>query len=72
MTINGKGIEVEGNDNLIIKNNASRNTTNYFITSNNRFGPIIDLTVLFTAAVNGDSAASNIPTTDPSANFATH
>jgi parallel beta-helix repeat protein len=67
---NDRGIDVSGGSNLIIKNSASNNTTNYNIAVNNRYGPIVDLTALGSAAVTGNSAAGTTVNADPEANFA--
>jgi hypothetical protein len=65
------GIRVDGTGVIIIRNTCSGNTTaNYSIVANNRYGPIIDITATGTAAVTGNSAASNLGSTDPNANFA--
>jgi parallel beta-helix repeat protein len=69
VTDNHYGIHVTEDKNLIIKNTASGNTTNYEIAANNRYGPIIDITASGQPAVSGNSAASTVDTTDPWANF---
>ncbi|MCG3125292.1 MAG: hypothetical protein CHACPFDD_00110 [Phycisphaerae bacterium] len=65
-----RGVDVDSTGNLIIRNTARSNTTNYDIVAGNRYGPIIDITAGGTAAVTGNSAASTMSTTDPWANFA--
>lgn len=65
-----RGVDVDGTGNLIIRNTARGNTTNYDIVAGNRYGPIIDITAGGTAAVSGNSAASTMSSTDPWANFA--
>jgi hypothetical protein len=73
---NDRGIEV-GNPfspttpkgNLIIKNSARSNIPNYKIAVDNRYGPIVDITALGAALVNGNSAASTLVSADPWANF---
>ncbi|MBI3852778.1 MAG: hypothetical protein HY298_21190 [Verrucomicrobia bacterium] len=67
---NPRGIDIGAAGNLIIKNSAKLNTTNYNIVGSNRYGPIVDITAVGTAAVNGNSSASTVATTDPWANFA--
>jgi parallel beta-helix repeat protein len=41
VTSNAIGIEVESGGNLIIKNSATQNTTNYDISNGNHYGEII-------------------------------
>ena len=65
-----RGIDVDLAGNLIIRNSASGNTTNYNIAAGNRYGPIIDITAGGTPGVAGNSAASTMSTTDPWANLA--
>jgi parallel beta-helix repeat protein len=43
VTRNDRGIDVIGTQNLIIKNSASANGTNYAIVDGNSYGPIIDV-----------------------------
>jgi hypothetical protein len=70
-TRNQRGINVPGGTgNLVIANFCANNTTNYFIVAGNRYGPIVNITSTGTAAVNGNSAASTLGSTDPHANFA--
>ena len=64
-----RGIDVDGNGNIIIKNTCSGNTLNWDIATDNYYGPIINRTGVATAAVNGSAAASTLATTDPHANF---
>jgi len=66
----GTGIEVLGHFNLIIRNSARGNGTNYSIAADNRYGPIINITANGTSAVSGNSAVSTVASTDPWANFA--
>jgi parallel beta-helix repeat protein len=70
VTRNDRGIDVDFSGNLIIRNSASGNTTNYVIAADNRYGPVVDITAAGTAAVNGNSAADTVITTHPWANFA--
>jgi parallel beta-helix repeat protein len=67
---NRRGIDVGGTGNLVIKNNARLNTTNFVIAADNRYGPIVDIAASGAAAVNGSSATSTVTSTDPWANFA--
>jgi hypothetical protein len=65
---NDRGIDVDAANNLIVRNSARRNTTNYDIVANNVYGGIIDRTAPASAAVNGNSAATSAGTLDPWAN----
>jgi parallel beta-helix repeat protein len=69
VTDNVRGIDVDAAGNLIIKNSASGNGTNYDIVASNRYGPIVDITAAGAAAVIGSSAADTTTTTHPWANF---
>ena len=64
------GIRVDSANNLIIRNTAGNNGSNFEIAINNRYGPVVDLTTSVTAAVSGSSAADTSTTTHPWANFA--
>ncbi len=66
---NGKGIDVDGTGNVIIRNTCTAGVSSYDIVANNRYGPIVNVPSLGTAAVNGDIAPSTMTTTDPLANF---
>ena len=66
---NSIGLNILTAGNLIIGNTAASNGTNYVIALSNRYGPIVDLTAAGAAAVNGNSAASTLVTTDPHANL---
>lgn len=66
---NGRGIHVEAAGNLVIKNSARGNTTDYVIAANNRYGPIVDISAAGAPAVNGKSAADTTGTSHPWANF---
>ena len=41
---NDRGIDVDGEDNVIVRNTASSNTINYDILSGNAIGEILDVT----------------------------
>jgi parallel beta-helix repeat protein len=41
---NDRGIDVDDSGNIIIKNTASNNTTDYDIAADNSYGPIVDVT----------------------------
>lgn len=64
-----RGIDVDSIGNFIVSNICSSNTVNWAIMTNNYYGPIIDRASVVTPAVNGNSAASALATTDPHANF---
>jgi len=64
------GIDVDAIGNLIVRNSASGNTTNYDIVANKRYGVVVDLTAVGPPLVSGNSAASTLATTDPWANTA--
>ncbi len=64
-----RGIEVSGIHNLITGNSAGSTTIDYVIAADNRYGPILDLRAVGTAAVSGNVAADTTTTTHPWANF---
>jgi hypothetical protein len=64
-----RGIDVNGDDNVIVRNSCSTNTVNWSLVANNIYGTIVDRTAAATAAVNGNAAASTLGTTDANANF---
>ena len=66
---NTRGIHAGTGGNIITRNTARTNATNYVLATNNVFGAIVDRTVPASAAVSGNSAASSAATTDPWANF---
>lgn len=67
---NNYGIQVTGTRSTIVRNSCSNNTTfNWSIGANNSYGPIIDRSAAVTPAVNGDTAAAALGSTDPNANF---
>jgi hypothetical protein len=63
------GMYVTGTGNLIIRNTSHGNNADYIIGSDNRYGPIIDITAAGTVAVLGRSATDTTTTTHPWANF---
>jgi parallel beta-helix repeat protein len=69
VTANERGIDVDAAGNLIIKNSAATNATDYDIAASNRYGAIVNITAAGAAAVTGNSAASTLTSTDPWANF---
>jgi parallel beta-helix repeat protein len=64
---NDLGIEVSGPNNLIIRNTARGNDTNYVIVATNKVGVIVSAPS--SAAVNGSSGGAGVGTTDPWANL---
>jgi parallel beta-helix repeat protein len=69
VTGNDRGIDVDSTGNLIIKNTAATNTTDYEIAASNRYGAIINITAAGAAAVSGNSAVTTLTSTDPWANY---
>jgi parallel beta-helix repeat protein len=71
---NDRGIEVRAAGNVIVKNTARGNTTNYSIAAGNIYGAIVDRVIPAgsptPAPVTGNSAISSAITTDPWANIA--
>ncbi len=68
-TDSDRGIDVDLARNMIIRNTCAGNTTNWDIAANNYYGSINNRVGIATAAVNGDSAAGTLNSTDPHANF---
>jgi parallel beta-helix repeat protein len=66
---NGKGLQVTGARNFIVRNTCSGNTTNWSIVAGNFYGPIVDRTAVTPAAMSGNGAVSVLGSTDPNANF---
>jgi parallel beta-helix repeat protein len=62
-----RGIDVDGTGNIIIKNTCSGNTVNWTIVASNAYDPIV--ATPSGAAVNGNTAAAALGSTDPNANF---
>ena len=69
VTQNQRGIDLYYPRNVVVKNTASYNTTNYQIVAGNVFGAIVDRINPPSPAVNGNSAPASIGTTDPWANI---
>jgi len=67
---NDIGIRVVSSGNMVIRNTASGNGTNFDIAGGNRYGPIIDATAGGTPAVTGNEGAGTMLSGDPWANFA--
>lgn len=68
-THNLRGIDVGSAGNLINRNSCASNTTDYVIVANNRYGPILDLSAVGTAAVNGSAAPGTLTSSDSNANY---
>jgi hypothetical protein len=72
----GTGIKIaapfaESKHNVIIRNVVGRNTENYDIAPDNRYGPIVDITATGTSGfIGAGNAASTLNNADPWANFA--
>lgn len=67
---NHYGVRVTTPGNLILRNACSGSVTNFEIVAGNRYGPIINITAATTPAASGNSAPSQMASTDPWANFA--
>jgi parallel beta-helix repeat protein len=67
VTLNDRGIDVDGTLNLIIKNRASFNTTNYDIAASNKVGVIVSAPA--SAAISGSTGGAGVGSTDPWANI---
>ena len=70
VTANLAGIRMTASLNLIIKNTASNNTTNYNIVANNKVGTVVNPANSPTIAAATPLPAAGLGTTDPWANFA--
>lgn len=64
-----RGIDVDADENIIIRNTCTNNAVNWDIAANNVFGPIIDRTDPASLAVTGNAAAGSLGTADANANF---
>ena len=64
---NSWGIRVGTTNNIIIRNTASMNDTNYFIVTSNKVGVIIASP--FSGAISGSTGGTGVGTTDPWANL---
>jgi hypothetical protein len=67
---NGDGFFIGGSNNLVIRNSARGNGTNYHFYINNRYGTIVDLTASSVDVPSANSGSSTLGTFDPWANFA--
>jgi parallel beta-helix repeat protein len=66
---NDKGISIRNAGNIVVGNTCGGNGVNYDIVAGNYFGPVISRVGAATAGFTGNSAAGNLTTTDPWANF---
>jgi parallel beta-helix repeat protein len=67
VTDNDRGIDVDFSGNLIIRNSASGNTTNYEIVAGNKVGTIV--LAPDSLAISGDTGGAGVGTTNPWANL---
>jgi parallel beta-helix repeat protein len=67
---NDRGIDVDDIRNMVFRNTAKANGTNFDIVPNNVCGAVMNRTAPASAAILGNSGASSTGTTDPLANFA--
>lgn len=63
------GVDIDNGGNFVVKNTCANNTVNWSISLNNLYGPIVERTGPVAPAVNGNTAASVLTSTDPNANF---
>jgi parallel beta-helix repeat protein len=66
VTDNDRGIDVDIAGNLIVRNSASGNATNYEIVAGNKVGPIV--LAPDSVAISGDTGGAGVGTTNPWAN----
>ena len=64
---NDRGIDVDSAYNLVVRNRARTNTTNYEIANGNRVGTIVSAPS--SGAISGSTGGSGVGTTDPWANL---
>lgn len=62
------GIDIDGTANIIIRNTCTANTTNWTIVAGNVVAPIVQGTTN-AAAINGNTFAGSMGSTDPNANY---
>jgi parallel beta-helix repeat protein len=67
VNLNSWGIRVDSVSNLVFRNTAYLNDTNYFIVASNKVGTIV--VAPNSGAINGSSGGSGVGTTDPWANL---
>jgi parallel beta-helix repeat protein len=63
-----RGIDVDDTSNIIIRNTCSGNGTNWTIVAGNAVAPIVNASTN-AAAINGNTYAGSLGSTDPNANF---
>lgn len=64
-----RGIDVDVAGNFIVRNTCSGNGVNWTIVGGNVLGPILDRTAPGNVAINGNTGASTLSSTEPNANF---
>jgi parallel beta-helix repeat protein len=67
LTFNDRGIHAEGQDNLVARNSAGSNATNYVLVANNKVGPIVSAPN--SGPISGTTGGAGLGSTDPWANF---
>jgi parallel beta-helix repeat protein len=67
-SISDRGIDVDVNGNIVIRNTCSGNTTNWDIVVGNSVAPIVS-TSTNAAAILGSTYSGSLGSTDPNANF---
>ena len=67
VTDNDRGIDIDISGNLVVRNSASGNASNYEIVANNKVGPIV--AAPDSLAISGDTGGAGVGTTNPWANF---
>ena len=67
MTLNDRGIDVDFGGNLIVRNSASGNTTDYEISTHNKVGVIVSGPN--SGAISGSTGGAGVGPTAPWANF---
>lgn len=67
---NHYGVRVVSAGNLLMRNACSGSNTNFDIVAGNRYGPIVNITAATAPSASGNSAPSQMASTDPWANFA--
>jgi hypothetical protein len=65
---NNSGLDVGSFGNIIIKNTCFGNTTNWKVAAGNALAPIVQASTN-AVAVNGNTYAGSLGSTDPNANF---
>ena len=66
-----RGIDVDGQGNVIVRNTCTNNSGgNFVMVANNVYGPILNRITPASPAVNGNTATSTLGSTDANANYA--